>query len=70
MNTEITALPAFELRKAFAQRTLSPVEAVKSALARIDALNEQFGAYCFVDHEQAVAKARVSEARWMRNEAR
>lgn len=68
MSDEISALPAVELRKAFAQRTLSPVDAVKAALARIDALNEEFGAFCLVEPEQAVAKARVSEARWMRNE--
>ena len=68
MDNEISALPAFELRNAFARRTLSPVEATKSALARIDELNAKFGAYCLVDHDQALAKARMSEARWMRDE--
>jgi aspartyl-tRNA(Asn)/glutamyl-tRNA(Gln) amidotransferase subunit A len=68
MKNEISALTAVELRDAYAGRALSPVEAAKSALARIDALNARFGAYCFVDHEQALADARASETRWMRNE--
>jgi Asp-tRNA(Asn)/Glu-tRNA(Gln) amidotransferase A subunit family amidase len=44
MKNEISALTAVELRDAYAGRALSPVEAAKSALARIDALNARFGA--------------------------
>ncbi|MGE3873262.1 MAG: amidase [Parvibaculaceae bacterium] len=68
MSIEISLLTAAELRDAFARRALSPVEATKSALDRIDAKNAAFGAYCFVDHAAASASARASETRWMRGE--
>lgn len=68
MSVEISLLTAAELRDAFARHELSPVDATKSALDRIDAKNDTFGAYCFVDHASATTSARASEARWMRGE--
>ena len=42
----------------------SPVEATRAVLARIDQLNPKLNAFVLVAHEQALASARVSEARW------
>jgi aspartyl-tRNA(Asn)/glutamyl-tRNA(Gln) amidotransferase subunit A len=47
-------------------RGVSPVEATKAVLARIDKLNPRLNAYCLVDAEHALASARASEERWMR----
>ena len=64
--------PAFwsatDLVHAFARRTLSPVEATRAALDRIDKLNPSLNAFRLVDAEGALAAARVSEARWMKGE--
>lgn len=49
---------------------LSPVEATKDALARIDELNGTLNGFCLVDGERALAAAAESEARWRRGEPR
>lgn len=49
---------------------LSPVEATKDALARIDELNGTLRAFCLVDAERALASAAESEERWRRGEPR
>lgn len=61
---EITALSATELVDAFRARTLSPVEAVEAALARIEALDGRLNAFCLVDAEGARKAARDAAARW------
>ncbi|NLD53947.1 MAG: amidase [Burkholderiaceae bacterium] len=58
-------MSAGALTACYAARTLSPVEATRATLARIDALDPRINAYCLVDHEAAMAAARASEARWM-----
>ena len=55
---------AADLAAAFRKRSLSPVEAAKVTLARIDRLNPQINAFCHIAHESALADARASEARW------
>lgn len=55
---------ATDLVHAFAQRTVSPVEATDAALAQIRRLNGQLNAFCLVDEEGARSSARTSEARW------
>jgi aspartyl-tRNA(Asn)/glutamyl-tRNA(Gln) amidotransferase subunit A len=64
MSREIAFLSATELVGRYRDKSLSPVEATKAALARIDALNPTLNAYCLVDHEAALAAARASETRW------
>jgi aspartyl-tRNA(Asn)/glutamyl-tRNA(Gln) amidotransferase subunit A len=66
--TEPFSLSAAELLDAYKAKKLSPVEATKSCLGRIAALDEKLNAFCLVDEESALADARASEARWMRNE--
>ncbi len=57
-------LSATELLDAYRRKTLSPVEAVRAVLARIDALNPKLNAFILVDADGALAAARASEARW------
>src|SRR3546814_18957212 len=55
---------ATELLHGYATRAVSPVDATRAALARIDALNGRLNAFRLVDAEGALAVARESEARW------
>jgi aspartyl-tRNA(Asn)/glutamyl-tRNA(Gln) amidotransferase subunit A len=65
---DIAYLSATDLVAAYRDRTLSPVEVTRLALARIDALNPKVNAFILVDHEAALRDARASEARWLRGE--
>jgi aspartyl-tRNA(Asn)/glutamyl-tRNA(Gln) amidotransferase subunit A len=49
---------------------LSPVEATRDALARIDELNGTLNGFCLVDAERALADAAASAERWRRGEPR
>ena len=55
---------ATELLALYRARALSPVEATKSALARIERHNGTVNAWCHLDPDGALAAARASEARW------
>ena len=68
MKTEPALLSATELTQAYAQGTLSPVEATKSTLARIERYDGALNAFRLVDEENALEAARKSEARWKRKE--
>ena len=59
---------ATELLHGFARKTVSPVEATKASLARIEALNGELNAFCLVDEAGALAQAKASEERWTRGE--
>jgi aspartyl-tRNA(Asn)/glutamyl-tRNA(Gln) amidotransferase subunit A len=65
---ELALLTAAELRRAYADREISPVEATQAALDRIDSYDKAVNAYCLVDPERALAAARESEQRWHRGE--
>jgi aspartyl-tRNA(Asn)/glutamyl-tRNA(Gln) amidotransferase subunit A len=67
MANELAMLSATELLARYRRKTLSPVEAVKAALGRIERLNHKINAYCLVDAEGALAAARASERRWRRS---
>jgi Asp-tRNA(Asn)/Glu-tRNA(Gln) amidotransferase A subunit family amidase len=54
-------LPAVELARRIAERNLSPVEVMESALARIEAVQPALNAFCFVYAEEALAAARAAE---------
>ncbi|MGL4241242.1 MAG: amidase family protein, partial [Beijerinckiaceae bacterium] len=62
--TDIAALGAVELAAAYRARTISPVDAVKDALARIDRFEPAVNAFAIVDAEGAMASAKASEARF------
>ncbi|WP_028794316.1 amidase [Thalassobaculum salexigens] len=67
-STDLALLSATDLLHAYARKTISPVEATKAALDRIDALNGKLNAFRMVDHESALASAKQSEARWTKGE--
>ena len=63
-DTDITRLSATELLGLYRRRELSPVEATRAVLARIDAQNAVTNAYCLVRDDEALASAKQSEQRW------
>ena len=69
MNSSISRDPALlsatDLVGLYRSRSLSPVEATKATLARIERFNGTVNAYCHLDPDGALASARASEARWM-----
>ena len=62
--TDLADLTAVELIAAFRDRSASPVEATRAALAAIDAGNDDVNAFVLVDPDGALAAAERSEARW------
>ena len=61
MSAEAHWLTAAEAGRAFAARTLSPVELMQALLARIDALDPRINAFIRLDREQALAAAQAAE---------
>jgi aspartyl-tRNA(Asn)/glutamyl-tRNA(Gln) amidotransferase subunit A len=55
---------AAKLIELYRNSALSPVEAVRAALTRIERHNAAVNAWCHLDPEGALAAARASEARW------
>ncbi len=66
MSDDTAFLGATELVALYRARKLSPVEATKASLDAIERHNPHLNAYCFVDHEAALAQARRSEERWQK----
>src|SRR5262245_40736965 len=62
--TDVHDLSAHELSQAYRARRLSPVEATRAALARMDMWESRINAMYVVDADRALAQARASEARW------
>lgn len=62
-------LTATELTSLYLKRKASPVEVVRSVLARAASINEQFNAFVFLDDEGAMAAAKESERRWLNGAA-
>ena len=67
-DMDITRLSATELLRLYRRRELSPVEATRAVLARIDTQNAVTNAYCLVRDEEALASAKESEQRWQAGE--
>ena len=61
-------LETTELVAGYRNRTISPVEATRAALAAIDAHDPAVNAFVLVDAEGALAAAKASEARWYAGE--
>jgi aspartyl-tRNA(Asn)/glutamyl-tRNA(Gln) amidotransferase subunit A len=62
--TELAYLTASELVEAYANGSVSPVDASRAALAAIEAGNDSVNAFVLVDSEAAISAATRSEARW------
>jgi aspartyl-tRNA(Asn)/glutamyl-tRNA(Gln) amidotransferase subunit A len=67
MKTDLCALSATDLLALYRKKAVSPVEATRAVLARIERLNPILNAFCLVDKKQAMEKAKQSEQRWLRN---
>ncbi|MBW0115672.1 amidase [Pseudonocardia abyssalis] len=61
-------LTAVELLAAYRSGELSPVEATRDALDRIETYDPVVNAFCLVQADEAQAAAKESEARWQRGE--
>lgn len=61
-------LSATELIALYRAKKLSPVEATKATLARIERFNPVVNAFCHLDGDGALAAAKASEARWQAGE--
>ncbi len=57
-------MTATELVAAYSAGEMSPVEATREALRRIDEYDRVCNAYCLVDADSALAEAKESEERW------
>jgi aspartyl-tRNA(Asn)/glutamyl-tRNA(Gln) amidotransferase subunit A len=66
VTSDVVWLSASDLVKGYRTRQLSPVEVTRAVLQQIDALNPTLNAFCLVAHDEALAQAAASEARWMR----
>ncbi|GAB3313583.1 amidase [Geodermatophilus aquaeductus] len=65
-GTQLHELTALEQAAAVRDRTVSPVELVEAALARVEALDAGLGAFITVTPERALAAAAEAEARALR----
>jgi len=61
---ELCRLSATSLVEAFRSKSLSPVEVARAALNHAEAINSRFAAFTSIDHEGALAAAKMSEQRW------
>jgi len=66
MPGDIAFLSATELLKLYRTKELSPVDATKETLRRLEAYEAALNAFVLYDPESALAAARASEARWHR----
>ena len=67
-NDALCYLPATDLAARIRAKEISPVEAVEAVLARIETLNPQINAFCFVHAAEARAQARAAEAAVLRGD--
>jgi Asp-tRNA(Asn)/Glu-tRNA(Gln) amidotransferase A subunit family amidase len=63
-------LSTAELGRAYASRSLSPVDVAQAVLAHIERCEPQLQATWALDADAALVQARASEIRWLRGEAR
>ena len=66
---EIAYASATSLLDLYRKKALSPVEATRLLLDRLDRLQPELNAFCIVDGDGALAAAQESEGRWHRGEA-
>src|SRR4029453_7289791 len=68
LQRDPATLSAVKLLHLYRRRELSPVEAVRACLDRIERWNGLVHAYTQVDAEEALAAAHAAEARWWAGE--
>ena len=65
---DIAYASASSLLELYRKKALSPVEATRLLLDRLDRLQPKLNAFCIVDRDGALAAAQESERRWHRGE--
>ena len=65
---DIAYASASSLLELYRKKALSPVEAIRLLLDRLDRLQPKLNAFCIVDRDGALAAAQESERRWHRGE--
>ncbi len=65
---DIAGLSAVDLVEQYRTKSLSPVEATRAVLDRIERLYRHVNAFALLDAESALASAQESEGRWQRGE--
>jgi len=68
MSADLCSLTAAQLAERYRDGSLSPVEATRAVLERIERLNPVLNAFCLVDAKSALASAAAAEARWRKGE--
>src|SRR5580693_7068788 len=68
-GNDVAYASAVSLLDLYRGKALSPVDATRLILDRLDALQPKINAFCIVDRDGALAAARASEGRWLRGEA-
>jgi aspartyl-tRNA(Asn)/glutamyl-tRNA(Gln) amidotransferase subunit A len=68
MTEDIAFLPATRLLDLYRKKELSPVEATKETLRRLETYEGALNAFVLYDPESALALARASEARWQKGQ--
>ena len=66
--TDIHWMTASQLVAAYRSKELSPVDVAEYLLGRIEALDANINAICFLDPATTLAQAQASEERWMQGE--
>jgi len=67
MKDDLCTLSAVELLAGYRRKSISPVEATRAVLERIDRLNPVLNAFNLVARKEALAAARASEQRWRKD---
>src|SRR5690348_5029396 len=62
---DVAFASAVALLDLYRRKALSPVEATRLILDRLDKLHPKINAFCLVDREGALRAARESERRWL-----
>jgi Asp-tRNA(Asn)/Glu-tRNA(Gln) amidotransferase A subunit family amidase len=62
VDLELCYLSATELAQRIRSGAISPVDAVKNSLARIDEVQPKLNCFCFIYPEEALGRARAAEA--------
>lgn len=70
LPTDLADWPAADLLEAYSRKTVSPVDATKAVVARIEGYEPRLQALYAYDPDAAITSARESEQRWMKGEAR
>jgi aspartyl-tRNA(Asn)/glutamyl-tRNA(Gln) amidotransferase subunit A len=67
-ENDVAYASAITLLDLYRRRALSPVEATRFLLDRLDALQPQINAFCAVDRDGALEAAYQSEQRWLKGD--